>query len=1163
MSRSIESLIHRSSRRERSWAAAGWATAILVALLLSGRSAQAQMTDAQGQILGENWLILGPFSNPFACNGIAADLLGNHIAPSEIACQYPEDGDEIDYDPAQSVSTGYVGPTGGGGGPIWRVFTAGAGTGNMNLDGDVNGDQIDVVSFLATYIEYTGPAPTVVQFCVGSDDGVQVWLDDQLLHNNSACRATGYCEDVVGAVIAPGVHCIKMGIWENEGGWGGSLGLTQNGLPIVDDGTAPDWAFLGSSGAGPAPACDPPTEFPQRVIGATCVKRIDGGLDVTWINPPDANTAVAITIYAAGFKTGTVPGTATSAIVAAADLNDQSDTVCVVNSSGLASCCTADNTDAAGHIKSSQWLVLGPFSQTFACNGNNTSLLGNHIAPSCIQGQYPVVGTEINYDPGPAVTSAYVGPPSAGDKPYWRAFDDGSDDGDQNLDADVNGDQNAVMSWLATYIEYKGDDPASVELCLSSDDGIQVWLDDKLAHNNNACRGRDINLCQDLVPITISKGPHRIAVGVWENGGGWGATFALQQAGVAITDDTDAFPDWQFWGRAKPPGFQDIPCPACLEPVSNVQCKLLTGFPSGLEVTWTIPPACNLALLTQHSVRINGVEVATVAPTASRVLIPTARVPDGFLVIDVVNSSGFPATCCFQSTDDQGLILTNKWLVLGPFQEPFGCNGDSDSILGNHIAPSHICQQYPQEGDAIDYDPAQSVSSGYIGPTDASNNPIWRAFDDGTPCDGDNNLDTDSASNDVMSWMATYVEYTGDGSIDLELCAGSDDGVQVWMDDTLIHNNNACRGRAVCQDIVPFSMPQGVHRFAIGAWENDGGWGLSLGLRDANGPIVDDGTRDDFIFHGRVRPGEISDFPACSPPCPAVQSLVCTRNGDGSVGLSWQNPDCDAPQTIAILVNGAQVGTTAATATTFTIPSANLPGGVVTVTVDNNASRPARCGILNDSELYINCGGAEFVDTQGRVWLEDSLANPSPFLTSVNAFTADFGNPAGVNLTADAVISGGAYPAEILPVERWNDGPIEYTISGFPSGDYEVTLLFMEGCCSEGCEDIPDPALSAGTCRVFDVYLNDQLVEDQFAQTVIAAQEAGVAPAIGQLLALIYQAMITGTWQRLKICRNDECRWAYYDRSRNRSGAWCTMAVCGNRMKGRTFRRRRVARSAG
>jgi predicted RNA-binding Zn ribbon-like protein len=42
-----------------------------------------------------------------------------------------------------------------------------------------------------------------------------------------------------------------------------------------------------------------------------------------------------------------------------------------------------------------------------------------------------------------------------------------------------------------------------------------------------------------------------------------------------------------------------------------------------------------------------------------------------------------------------------------------------------------------------------------------------------------------------------------------------------------------------------------------------------------------------------------------------------------------------------------------------------------------------------------------------------------------------------------------------------------------------------------------------------------------------------------------------------KPCRNHPCRWLFYDHSTNRSGTWCTMAVCGNRLKARADRRRR------
>jgi predicted RNA-binding Zn ribbon-like protein len=38
---------------------------------------------------------------------------------------------------------------------------------------------------------------------------------------------------------------------------------------------------------------------------------------------------------------------------------------------------------------------------------------------------------------------------------------------------------------------------------------------------------------------------------------------------------------------------------------------------------------------------------------------------------------------------------------------------------------------------------------------------------------------------------------------------------------------------------------------------------------------------------------------------------------------------------------------------------------------------------------------------------------------------------------------------------------------------------------------------------------------------------------------------------RLKAC--PACGWLFFDRSKNRSRAWCDMAVCGNRVKARRF----------
>jgi len=66
----------------------------------------------------------------------------------------------------------------------------------------------------------------------------------------------------------------------------------------------------------------------------------------------------------------------------------------------------------------------------------------------------------------------------------------------------------------------------------------------------------------------------------------------------------------------------------------------------------------------------------------------------------------------------------------------------------------------------------------------------------------------------------------------------------------------------------------------------------------------------------------------------------------------------------------------------------------------------------------------------------------------------------------------------------------------------------------------------------------------------------GVDRALGQMLATVFRSMSDGTWSRMKACGNPDCRWAFYDGSKNRSGRWCDMASCGNRMKARAFRER-------
>ena len=72
-------------------------------------------------------------------------------------------------------------------------------------------------------------------------------------------------------------------------------------------------------------------------------------------------------------------------------------------------------------------------------------------------------------------------------------------------------------------------------------------------------------------------------------------------------------------------------------------------------------------------------------------------------------------------------------------------------------------------------------------------------------------------------------------------------------------------------------------------------------------------------------------------------------------------------------------------------------------------------------------------------------------------------------------------------------------------------------------------------------------------------EAAGASGAFGRLLAIVHDSIAQGTWSRLKVCRDDECAWAFYDHTKNHSGTWCSMERCGNRAKARAFRERQIA----
>jgi predicted RNA-binding Zn ribbon-like protein len=115
-------------------------------------------------------------------------------------------------------------------------------------------------------------------------------------------------------------------------------------------------------------------------------------------------------------------------------------------------------------------------------------------------------------------------------------------------------------------------------------------------------------------------------------------------------------------------------------------------------------------------------------------------------------------------------------------------------------------------------------------------------------------------------------------------------------------------------------------------------------------------------------------------------------------------------------------------------------------------------------------------------------------------------------------------------------------------------LLAHNGVAGEDAGALLDELVSSAALRV-------RFGPDGHPTLAPAAEGGPAERIIGRVVAEVVRAEAEGRWGRLKACRNEGCRWAFYDASKNHSGRWCNMQVCGARHKMQTYRKRKSAAS--
>ncbi len=125
--------------------------------------------------------------------------------------------------------------------------------------------------------------------------------------------------------------------------------------------------------------------------------------------------------------------------------------------------------------------------------------------------------------------------------------------------------------------------------------------------------------------------------------------------------------------------------------------------------------------------------------------------------------------------------------------------------------------------------------------------------------------------------------------------------------------------------------------------------------------------------------------------------------------------------------------------------------------------------------------------------------------------------------------------------------------------DFERALAVREALRALMLVNAGEPADATAAATTLDEAARRAGVALRFTpsgESRLAPAARGVDGALGRLLAVVAASRADRTWPRLKACRDEGCHWAFYDATKNRSGVWCSMEVCGNRNKARSYRDR-------
>lgn len=134
--------------------------------------------------------------------------------------------------------------------------------------------------------------------------------------------------------------------------------------------------------------------------------------------------------------------------------------------------------------------------------------------------------------------------------------------------------------------------------------------------------------------------------------------------------------------------------------------------------------------------------------------------------------------------------------------------------------------------------------------------------------------------------------------------------------------------------------------------------------------------------------------------------------------------------------------------------------------------------------------------------------------------------------------------------ERWQLGAINDT----ERRRLNALRALLRALAESSTDDVPAPDTVERLNRWLPPLHSRLTMRDGAVHLDIEVDDERATPT-GRV-AFAFAQLVADQPDRISVCANPDCRWAFFDESRNRSRRWCSSQACGNVMKVRRHRAR-------